>query len=428
MLFGLGLPANRRKRFRALLCVSVPCDWLVATSESGTAALPIVARTKGRSQYSEDIKTAMKFSAEISHFRQLCCLGVDSRTVMPSLLQALHGLVGSHANSFYWAGRNRAFVNVYMEQLMPKDLLEVFFKEYLNNPNQKFAGLDLKNYLRQGQVIGNTSKVFPKTFYRSDVYNLIWRPQTRKCMLWARVFDAEGHINGVTLSRVVGDAEFSDGDEAMLLQLLPYFAHALNAPAESPGKMVEGGESAAIVVNRQGTVEHESAEGRRLLLLATHARVAPDSVDWRASPLITEMIQKLAKRVRGLGASLSMAPPVVEHENAWGKFVLRAYPMEACGESSMGLVVILIERQIPVKLKLLNAMQSMPLSTKQKEVCLLLSEGTSYQGIATRLGVRPNTIIDHVRKIYDKLDVRSHQELLGRLVQTVPPTRGATYH
>ena len=57
------------------------------------------------------------------------------------------------------------------------------------------------------------------------------------------------------------------------------------------------------------------------------------------------------------------------------------------------------------------------LSTKQKEVCLLLTEGPSYQHLAERLGVRPNTIIDHVRKIYDKLDVRSHHELLSKLAQ-----------
>lgn len=62
-------------------------------------------------------------------------------------------------------------------------------------------------------------------------------------------------------------------------------------------------------------------------------------------------------------------------------------------------------------------MQSLPLSAKQKEVCLLLTEGASYQTLAERLGVRPNTVIDHVRKIYDKLDVRSHRELLSKLAQ-----------
>lgn len=366
----------------------------------------------------------MKHSAEIAHFRQMCCLGVESQTAMPSLLKSLHRLIGSNSNSFYWAAHNGDITNVYMEQLMPKDIAACFFKEFVNNRAREFSALDLRKYLPKGKVVGNSAKVFPKAFHQSDVYNLIWRPQSRKHLLWARIRDAEGRANGVALSRVAGDAEFSEHDEQLLTQLAPYLAHALNARPVPPAQLVNAGESAVVVVNRGGEIEHESAEGRRLLVLAAHPRIAPGAVDWSGDSVVTAVLGNLLGRIEALSAGRPTFPPIIELQNPWGKFILRAYPMESGDAAS--LVVILIERQIPLKLKLLNAMQSLPLSAKQKEVCLLLAEGLSYQNLAQRLNVRPNTVVDHVRKIYDKLDVRSHHELLSKLANEPKPVSASS--
>jgi hypothetical protein len=170
----------------------------------------------------------MKHAAEVAHFRQLCCLGIDAHTAMPSLLKGMHGLIGSNSNAFYWADDNGNVTNAYMEQLLPRDLLAAFFKDFLNNRHCALSAHGLRNCLKPDQVVGNSAKIFPKSFHRSDVYNLFWRPESRKQMLWARVRDAQGRENGVTMSRVVGDAEFIDRDERLLAQVAPYFAHALN--------------------------------------------------------------------------------------------------------------------------------------------------------------------------------------------------------
>jgi DNA-binding CsgD family transcriptional regulator len=360
---------------------------------------------------------AMKHAAEIAHFRQLCCLGIDAHTVMPSLLKGLHGLIGSNSNAFYWVSDKGNVTNTYMEQLLPKDLLASFFKDFLNNRDCAFSAHGLRNCLKPDQVVGSSAKLFPKSFHQSDVYNLFWRPESRKEMLWAVVRDASGRENGVTMSRLVGDAEFTDRDERLLAQLVPYFAHALNAPGESVAQLVDAGESAVIVVNRHGDIEHESMEGRRLMLLAAHPRVAPDAVDWRSDQVVPSALRHLLDRVAAIAVGRPTSPPVIELQNCWGKFMLQAYPLNSGGGFVDGAVVIVIERQVPLKLKLLDAMQFLPLSTKQKEVCLLLTDGFSYQDLAQRLGVGRTTIIDHVRKIYDKLDVHNHHELLSKLIQ-----------
>ncbi len=80
-----------------------------------------------------------------------------------------------------------------------------------------------------------------------------------------------------------------------------------------------------------------------------------------------------------------------------------------------GLIGIVIQRQVPLALKLMESMRALELSARQKEVCLLLAQGKSHPAIAERLTVSRSTVADHVQKIYDKLGVRSHEELVSRL-------------
>jgi DNA-binding CsgD family transcriptional regulator len=148
----------------------------------------------------------------------------------------------------------------------------------------------------------------------------------------------------------------------------------------------------------------------------------PGTVDWRGDRALPLALAKLRKSVEALMTGRPAPPSVVEVQNAWGKFVLRAYPLETGEQTENSVVAVLIERHVPVKLELMHVMQSLPPSAKQKEVCLLLAEGASYRAVAERLSVRPNTVIDHVRKIYSKFDVRSHHELLSKLLQADPGT------
>jgi DNA-binding CsgD family transcriptional regulator len=367
-------------------------------------------------------KECMKQSVEIAHFRQQCCLGIDAQTAMPSLLRALRLLIGSQANSFYWADYNGDIDNVYMEQLFPGDMAAHFFREFLNNPADDYSALGIRKFLPPGSLVGSSARLFPKSFYRSDMYNLIWRPRRRQEMLWARVRDAQGRANGIALMRESGDPAFTEHEEQRLGQLVPYLAHAINARPSAPSRLVYDGESAIVLLDHCGRIQHESIEGRRLLLLAAHERLAPGTVDWKGDSVLPLVLAKLRESVEVLMAGRPAPPPVFELQNAWGKFVLRGYPLETGKLTGNSLIAVLIERHVPISLKLMQVMRSLPLSAKQKEVCLLLTEGASYRAVAERLSVRQSTVIDHVRKIYGKFDVRSHHELLRKLIRADPGT------
>jgi DNA-binding NarL/FixJ family response regulator len=55
------------------------------------------------------------------------------------------------------------------------------------------------------------------------------------------------------------------------------------------------------------------------------------------------------------------------------------------------------------------------LTGREEQVLRLVAEGLSNRQIAERLGLRPQTVKNHVRRVFEKLDVHSRLELIGAL-------------
>jgi DNA-binding CsgD family transcriptional regulator len=72
----------------------------------------------------------------------------------------------------------------------------------------------------------------------------------------------------------------------------------------------------------------------------------------------------------------------------------------------------------PLRIRLTRAVSCLELSPRQPEVCVLMASGISRNAIADRLGIRQNTVREHGRWIYNKFDVHSRSELLGKLLTT----------
>lgn len=53
------------------------------------------------------------------------------------------------------------------------------------------------------------------------------------------------------------------------------------------------------------------------------------------------------------------------------------------------------------------------LSTRQQEVLLNLAEGRTYEQISEKMGVSIHTVRNHVRRIYQKLNVRSSAQAVA---------------
>lgn len=66
------------------------------------------------------------------------------------------------------------------------------------------------------------------------------------------------------------------------------------------------------------------------------------------------------------------------------------------------------------------------LTARERHIAELVSAGHGSRDIAAMLGISPRTVDNHLQRVYDKLHVRSRQELAGGLKALLRPTGRAT--
>jgi DNA-binding NarL/FixJ family response regulator len=65
----------------------------------------------------------------------------------------------------------------------------------------------------------------------------------------------------------------------------------------------------------------------------------------------------------------------------------------------------------------------LPLSTREREVALLVAEGLHNAEIAAQLGISVATVKDHIHRILERLSLRSRQDLAVAMARTGAPLR-----
>ena len=82
--------------------------------------------------------TYVKPSDLRTHVRQLCCLGLPSEQLMPSLLKAVRQLVGADSAGFFWVDAQGDMTNLYAERLLPAAVMKLYFEHYYESGESSF--------------------------------------------------------------------------------------------------------------------------------------------------------------------------------------------------------------------------------------------------------------------------------------------------
>ena len=181
---------------------------------------------------------------------------------------------------------------------------------------------------------------------------------------------------------------------------------------------VDTEERAVIIVDQLGRTNSASSHAYRLLEMAFSPRW-----DSRARWHLSRYAQpELARLCRSLLTStvgaISTEPPVCRRRNAWGEFVLRAYWLEPTdGTAASRFIAITIVQREPKHLRLLRQIERLPLTGREKQLCLLLTRDQARADIADTMGVSEATVISHRRNVFDKLGVHSRIGLIEFLDQ-----------
>jgi DNA-binding CsgD family transcriptional regulator len=256
-----------------------------------------------------------------------------------------------------------------------------------------------------------------RTFRLSDFYNVLWRQADidEPILMIAR---EAGRTYGVlSVYRATGEAPFGSDAIRLLASIAGFVAHAMTRAELGKEAFVESEDHGLLVTDSGGTVLHADFQTQQLLMMELTTRYSP-TTGWRPphepTPELARLCRTLAATANG---RIGQPPPVLRVRNPWGEFVLRAYWLGPTdGTEQTRHIGITIGRWVPPALALRRRVEDLPLTGREKQLCLLLAHVRSRQDLADAMGVSTGTVITHQSSIYAKLGVHSRTELLAALL------------
>ena len=111
-------------------------------------------------------------------FKQLCCLGLGGEEIVPALLSELQMIVPSLGSTFFFLDAKSELSNVYDENPAAPAVALLYLEQFYKRPDREMGAGFPDAFKGQSGVQGidEILNVDRETFYRSDLYNLVYRP------------------------------------------------------------------------------------------------------------------------------------------------------------------------------------------------------------------------------------------------------------
>ncbi|MCC8394690.1 helix-turn-helix transcriptional regulator [Paraburkholderia sp. MMS20-SJTR3] len=348
-----------------------------------------------------------KHAALAGHVRRLCSLGIDPHIVVPHVVEVLRKLVGGDWGMFFYADANYALSEMFSQNESLYRILPLYMSEVHNKETQSDAmGVDFSTAMRRGRGYENSARN-DATLVKSAMYEELYRPVYIRHSLEMTAFDGKRGWGSVTLKRMPDGRPFSERDIAEIRPFSRHIAHALTSPHAQHVEHTQTGRSTVIVADTAGKIILQNDDGIRMLALAS-GESASFGRPARLPPWLTPLLANFNSIWRGD----AVAPPAHERVSAAGRFTFKGYRFEDPTASTQHIcIAIYAEHFPPLALEVETRGFRHGLSERQRQLCTHLLVGRSHGEVATLMGIRESTVIDHVRKIYGKLDVHNLAQL-----------------
>ncbi len=338
---------------------------------------------------------------------RLCHSGLDSRTLRVELLNRLRTVIPF--DYVYFSTTDPATqlgTSSVLVEDPPSWLMSLFIEnEFLQEDFNKFSDM-LKNH----QPVSVLSEATRLQLHRSPRYRDMLVPMNMGDELRA-IFVTDGACWGtLCLHREQAESRYTPAEAAYLAQITPHIADGLRKALlldNAPLGNAPDGPGVLILSEDLSIVAMTAAAEYWLMELAETERG-----DRHALPLtVRSVIAGLKAIERGLAGADSM-PKVRLRTRSGHWLVLYASRLRSTG--SQAQITVIFERPQPAEIAPMM-IQAYQLTKREGEVTLCVLRGWSTTEIAARLYISPNTVQDHLKAIFEKVDVVSRGELAARI-------------
>jgi DNA-binding CsgD family transcriptional regulator len=350
-------------------------------------------------------ETAEHTSLEII---RLCHSALDSRTLRVELLKRLRTVIPFDCTFFSTTDpATQLFTSSLLDFTVPTwARLRLIENEFLQDDFNQFRNL-LKNHL----PVGVLSEQTQGELRRSQRYQDILTPLALGDEMRATFVTNAACWGTLCLHRERGAPEYTTAEAAFLARLTPHIAEGLRkalllahtstttAP-DGPGILILSDDLSVVTLNP--TAQYWLAE-----------LAEAEKGDKHALPhIILTVVARLQTIEREIAAAAPAMPKVRLYMPSGQWLMLYASRLNRSGEHRQ--VAVMFEVAHPMEIAPL-IMQAYHLTKREGEVTQLILQGCATTEIAATLHVSSNTVQDHLKAIFEKVNVRSRRELTGRI-------------
>ena len=260
-----------------------------------------------------------------------------------------------------------------------------------------------RTLVRSGRLAASLSEATGGDLDRSPRHRELRRPNGFGDELRAVLIDDSATWGALTLLRGSDSGHFSPADSALVASVSGQLAEGLRrATLLAPEPQEDDGPAGLAVLSPDNSIAMANAA----------AQIWLDELDPGAG--LPPVVTAVASHARSIAAGQA-APDVVARARARtpsGTWLL--VRGSTLGEGDAAQTVVSLEPARPHELAPLIADAYM-LTERERAVTELVAQGLPTNAIAARLFLSPWTVQDHLKSIFEKLDVTSRGELVARL-------------
>ena len=339
---------------------------------------------------------------------RLCHSALDARTLRVEVLKRLHTAIPFDCSFFSTTDpATLLFTSSLLDFAIPTwARVRLIENEYLQDDFNKFLHL-LKHHL----PVGVLSEQTQGELHRSRRYQEIWTPLALGDEMRATFVTNAACWGTLCLHRERATPAYTPAEAAFLSRLTPHIAEGLRKALlleHAPGATTPD-EPGVLIVSDDLSVVTTNPAAEYWLTELTEA----ERGDKQALPhVIQTVVARLQTIEREMEASAIALPKVRLHTPSGQWVLLSASRLSRSGEQ--GQIAVLFEVAHPVEIAPL-IMQAYHLTKREGEVTHLILQGCATTEIAATLHISSNTVQDHLKAIFEKVNVRSRRALTGRI-------------
>ncbi len=338
---------------------------------------------------------------------QLCHSGLDSGQLRVELLKRLRTVIPFDYTFFSTTDPSTQLFTSAVTDETPVWAIHQFLENWFlqDDFNQ------LHSLLRNHLSVGVLSEQTQHDLSRSQRYRDILAPLALGDEMRAAFVTDAACWGTLCLHRERAVSEYTSAEAAFLAQLAPHIAEGLRkalllngAPAvrtpDGPGVLVLSEDLSVVAMTP--AAEYWLSE-----------LVEAERGDKHALPhTVLTVVDRLQASERVVATPFDCLPRVRLRTPSGHWLVLSASRLS--GEASQGQITVIFEMAQPIEIAPL-LLQAYHLTKREGEVVQCILRGWSTTEIAATLHISSNTVQDHLKAIFEKVDVRSRRELAGRI-------------